>query len=143
MSNFTIDIEKQLSKLGKDIQHLVGKITPFPPEGDNFQPECDIIENPKQFKIVVDLPGLNKNQVKISLRNYVITVSGDRTLPLEEGNTLKRSERKQGSFARSFALPEQVDTNSISAKFRDGVLHIELKKTGVETDSDAQSIPIQ
>ncbi|MEX0648634.1 MAG: Hsp20/alpha crystallin family protein [Balneolaceae bacterium] len=143
MSNFNLDIEKQLSKLGKDIQQLVGRVTPFPSEGGDFQPECDIIENPAQYKIIVDLPGLDKSQVKISLKNHVLTVSGDRELLLEEGEVLKRSERKQGSFVRSFALPEQVDTTSISAKFRNGVLHIELSKSGRDQDDDSQDIPIQ
>lgn len=143
MSNFTTDIEKQFSKLGKDIQQFVEKITPFPAEEGNFQPECDIIENPEQYVIAIDLPGLKKSQVKVSLKNHVLTVSGNREFLLEEGETLKRSERKQGSFTRSFALPEEVDTTSVSAKFKDGVLHIKLSKSGLAEDENSQTIPVQ
>lgn len=143
MSNFTLDIEKQLSRLGKDIQQFVGRVTPFPSEGGHFQPDCDIIEKAGQYLLLIDLPGLDKKQVKITLKNEVLTVSGNRELIVEEGDTLKRSERSQGVFSRSFALPDQVDTSSISAKFKDGVLHITFSKSGLEEDEDSQTIPIQ
>ncbi len=143
MSNFTIDIEKQLSRLGKDIQQFVERVAPLNMESGDFHPACDIVESDELFSILVDLPGMKKKQIKISLKNRVITISGERELYLEDGEELKRSERKQGSFSRSFALPETADTASISATFKEGVLHIKISKKGVEEDSDSQSIPIK
>lgn len=143
MSNFTIDIEKQLSKLGKDIQQFVEKVTPVQRETGDFYPRCDIAESKSQYRLLIDLPGMKKEQVDISLKSGVISISGQRELYLEDDETLKRSERKQGSFVRSFALPDNVDTSSISATFSDGVLQVKVLKKGNEKDSESQSIPIE
>ncbi|MEX2435058.1 MAG: Hsp20/alpha crystallin family protein [Balneolaceae bacterium] len=143
MSNFTIDIEKQINKLGKDIQQFFEKVTPVSAAEGSFYPDCDIIESSGKYKLLIDVPGLSKKQIKITLKNRVITVSGERELYLEDDETLRRSERSQGSFSRSFALPEDVDTESVSASCKDGVLGVELKKKSTETDDDAQSIPIK
>ncbi|WP_069129974.1 Hsp20/alpha crystallin family protein [Rhodohalobacter halophilus] len=141
MSNFSIDLEKQLSKLGRDIQQLVERAVPVQ-GASNFQPKCDVVESEKQFSLILDLPGMKKEQISITMKNGVITVSGDRELFLEDHEKLVRSERKQGSFSRAFALPEGADPKSVQAEFNDGVLRITVSKTVSEEDGDSQSIPI-
>lgn len=143
MSNFTIDIEKQLSKLGKDIQHFVENVTHVSQDKGDFHPGCDIAESDSQYRIMVDLPGMKKEQVKITFQSGVISISGERELYLNDDEKLKRSERRQGSFVRSFALPENVDTTSISATFNDGVLQVKILKKGIEQENESQSIPIE
>lgn len=142
MSNFTIDIEKQLSKLGKDIQQFVEKMAPVQHTAGSFFPDCDISESESTYKLVMDVPGMSKEQIKITLKERVLTVSGERELYLEDGEELKRSERQQGSFSRSFALPENTDPSAISATFKDGVLQVTVAKTGAEENDSSQSIPI-
>lgn len=143
MSNFNINLEEQLSKLGRDIQHFVEKNIPGQNPESDFEPYCDVVESDNEFNILIDLPGLNKKQVKISLKNRVLTVSGERELFLEDNEKLIRRERKQGAFSKAFAIPEQADEKSVSAAFKDGVLTISLKKTGTEDESEATSIPIK
>lgn len=141
MSNFSIDLEKQLSKLGRDIQQLVERAVPV--QGpSHFQPRCDVVESKEHYTVILDLPGMKKDQISISMKNGVITISGDRELFLEDHEKLVKSERKQGSFSRAFALPESADEKSIQATFNDGVLKITVSKTGSEEDGDSQSIPI-
>lgn len=142
MSNFTIDIEKQLSKLGKDIQQFVEKMAPAATDNGHFYPLCDIVESGTTFSILMDLPGMRKKQIKIELKDRVITISGERELYLEDGETRKKAERTFGSFSRSFAIPQHVDDSSVNASFSNGVLQIKLKKTGSEEDEDSKSIPI-
>lgn len=143
MSNFTIDIEKQLSKLGKDIQQFVEKVAqPHSPHG-GFNPDSDVVESDEMYSILMDLPGMVKKQIQIKLKDRVLTVKGERELYLEDGEVLKRSGRKQGSFSRSYALSDNVDTSSVSATFKDGVLRIKISKTGMESEDNAQSIPIK
>lgn len=137
-----IDIEKQLSRLGKDIQQLVSRVVPLNAEEGDFYPACDIAESSSQYKICIDLPGVAKEHVKVSQKDQVITISGERTSPLKEGEHLKRNERKFGAFTRSYALPGHVDSSSISAKFIDGVLIITLSKRKQEQD-DSFSVPIE
>lgn len=143
MSNFTIDLEKQLSKLGRDIQQFVEKTVPGQGTASHFEPACDVVESEKEFSIFTDLPGMKKDQVKISLKDKVLTVSGERELFLEDDEKLIRSERRQGAFSKAFAIPEHADQTSISATFSDGVLKISLKKIGMEDESESTSIPIK
>ena len=142
MSNFTIDIEKQLSKLGKDIQQFVEKIAPADAAHGHFSPDCDITESDSAFSVFMDLPGMKKKQITIELKDRVMTVSGERELYLEDGEKRKKAERKFGSFSRSFAIPQYADESSIKATFSNGVLQISLIKTGQDEEDSSKSIPI-
>jgi HSP20 family protein len=143
MNEFTVNIEKQLSRLGRDIQDFVEKIVPVhvqETEGD-FLPLCDIIESDSEYRILMDLPGMSKKEIKIALKENVLSISGERVFQTDENEEVKRNERKSGAFSRSFALPEQVDGSETSASFKNGVLTVTMPK--IEISGDAQSIPIQ
>lgn len=142
MSNLNIDIEKQLSRLGKDIQGFVERMVPVNVEAGDFKPDCDIVESDNLYALYMDVPGMEKKNIKITLKDRVLTVSGERELFLEDDEVLKRSERTQGSFSRAFALPENADVSSVNATFKEGVLQVKISKTGLESD-DSQSIPIK
>lgn len=143
MSNFTIDIEKQLSRLGKDLQNLVERVVPADSEMNDFHPHCDLIESARAYIIQVDVPGMEKEQLQIKQKDRVITISGERELYLEDSAELKRSERKQGSFSRSFALPENVDLSTVTASYNNGVLTVKADKTENEKGRSGTSIPIK
>ncbi len=142
-----MDIEQQLSKLGKEIQQFVERVVPAATENGHFDPPCDIIENEEEYTVYVDLPGMTKKDIRLALKNRVLTISGERNLyqnvKEKENIKLKRSERLQGSFSRSFAIPDGTDENSVDARFKDGVLSISLKKLDSEEDENAQTIPIK
>lgn len=141
MSEFTIDIEKQLTRLGKDIQEFVERIVPLEDKGHDFTPACDIVETEEDYKILLDLPGLTKKEINIALKNNVLTVKGERTDELAEEESYRRQERRFGVFSRSFALPENVNTAETDARFRSGVLTITMPKSEILKDS--KSIPIK
>jgi HSP20 family protein len=140
MSDFTIDIERQLSRLGQDIQQFVERIVPLTDETRDFAPDCDIIEGDDAYKILIDLPGMTKDEITITLKERVLTIKGQRSTKLEEDEVFRRTERKSGAFARSFALPEHVDTGSTNARFESGVLIVQMDKR--DTGEDTTSIPI-
>jgi len=140
MSNFRLDIEEQLSTLGREIQQFVEKITPIDSDRD-FVPACDIAESSDHLRIMVDLPGLDKDQITLTLADRVLKIEGTRELYLENDESLKREERAQGSFIRSFAMPEHADSSSIDASFKNGVLTIKILKKD-DGSSTANSIPI-
>jgi len=141
MNEFTVNIEKQLSRLGRDLQEFVEKIVPVQDVEGDFSPSCDIVESDAEFRILIDLPGLSKKDIQISLKDNVLRISGERIFKLEENETLKRNERKSGAFSRSFAIPEYINTTETSASFKNGVLSVKMPKS--ESGEDAQSIPIQ
>lgn len=141
MSEFTIDVEKQLNKLGRDIQGFVERIVPLEDKGHDFTPACDIVESEEEYKIMLDLPGLTKKEINIALKDNVLSVKGERTESLGEEESYRRQERRSGVFSRSFALPENVNAAETNAHFRSGVLTISMPKSDVL--KDAKSIPIK
>lgn len=140
-TEFGIEIERHLSKLGKDIQQFVEKVVPLTNEDKDFAPDCDILESEEEFKILLDLPGLSKKEIGITLKNNVLTIKGEREINAGEGESFKRQERKRGAFGRSFAVPEDVNAAEISATFRNGVLTVAMPKSDALKDS--QAIPVK
>ncbi|MFV1883269.1 MAG: Hsp20/alpha crystallin family protein [Balneola sp.] len=139
-TEFGIEIEKHLSKIGKDVQQFMEKVVPLTNEDKDFAPDCDIVESDEEYKILLDLPGLAKKEIGIALKNNVLTVKGEREIKAGEGEEFKRQERKRGAFARSFALPENVNSAEISANFRNGVLTVSMPKS--DKLKDTTSIPV-
>jgi HSP20 family protein len=95
-------------------------------------PAADIAEYPDRFELVLDVPGVNLDNVDLSLENGALTISGDRN-PLravgEEKPIRHRVERLEGRFHRRFVLPETVDADNVRAKGENGVLWITIPKT--------------
>ncbi len=96
---------------------------------DSFVPGIDISETEDQFLISAELPGMSKEDINISLENGRLAISGERTFENEEkGKKYHRVETKYGSFERSFQLPDNVDEDSISATYENGLLNISIDK---------------
>ena len=93
--------------------------------GNSFPP-VDIIEEDDHFKLYADLPGMNKEDFRIDVESDTIIISGDKkgasSAPVK--NRYCHFERSYGPFRRSFNLPENADSNSIEAFYKDGVLEI-------------------
>ncbi len=97
---------------------------------DSFVPGIDISETDNQFLISAELPGMKKEEINISLDGGQLSISGERNFKNEEeGKTYHRVETKYGSFSRSFQLPDNVDEESISASYDNGLLHISINKS--------------
>ncbi|MDH3404864.1 MAG: Hsp20/alpha crystallin family protein [Acidobacteriota bacterium] len=98
--------------------------------GADWVPDVDIREDANKLLFTAEMPGLERDQVEITLENNVLSLSGERTLERdEEKEHYHRIERAYGKFARSFRLPSNVDTQAATATFKDGLLTIELPKT--------------
>ncbi|MGM0768278.1 MAG: Hsp20/alpha crystallin family protein [Pseudomonadota bacterium] len=95
----------------------------------DWAPAVDIKETPEAFTIEAELPGMSKDDVKVTVHDGVLSIQGERKHE-EETNDKKhhRIERVYGSFLRRFTLPENVDDGSIKASFKDGVLSLTLQK---------------
>jgi HSP20 family protein len=96
----------------------------------NWAPAADIKETEAALFVQVELPGLTKEDIDVSLEANVLTVSGERRFTKDESKeTYHRLERFYGKFSRSFRLPRKVDAGSVKASFADGLLVLELPKT--------------
>jgi HSP20 family protein len=90
----------------------------------------DIVELEEEFLIQADIPGVDKDNVHVTVENGVLTLKGERKREVEEkGKKFHRVERFTGTFTRQFTLPDNVDTAGIRAVFKDGILTLHLPKT--------------
>ena len=96
---------------------------------DGFAPRVNINENDNEITLVFELPGMNKSDIKVTLVDGVLTVSGQRDFKREskEGQYY-RQEIRGGEFSRSFTLPDTIDSDKISADYKNGFLEIALTK---------------
>jgi HSP20 family protein len=94
-----------------------------------WSPAVDVMDKKDQVVVKVDLPGLKKDDIDVSIENNVLSIRGEKRQESEhtEGDVI-RSERYYGSFNRVFSLPAGVDSTKVNAKFENGVLELTLQK---------------
>ncbi|MFO1190106.1 MAG: Hsp20/alpha crystallin family protein [Alphaproteobacteria bacterium] len=94
------------------------------------QPKVDVAETDMNYEITAELPGLDEKDVDVSLSDGVLTIRGEKKTEAEEKKKdYYRVERSYGSFQRSFALPDSINEDKITATFEKGVLKLTLPKT--------------
>lgn len=94
-----------------------------------WAPAVDITEDDAEYLIKAELPEVKREDVKVTVEDGKLTLSGERRLEKEEsGRKYHRVERAYGSFLRSFHLPENTDPAKVAAEFKDGVLLVHLPK---------------
>jgi HSP20 family protein len=91
-------------------------------------PALDLYQNNDNIVAVVELPGLRKEDIEISLQDGTLTISGERKEETSPENGATRTERSTGKFRRSVTLPTRVDGNKVSATYKDGILTVTLPK---------------
>src|SRR5687767_8499533 len=95
-----------------------------------WSPLVDITEDEKEYLIKAELPDMKKEDVRLTVENDVLSISGERKFEKEEkGRKYHRIERAYGSFVRSFSLSEDADGSNVTANFKDGVLQVHLPKS--------------
>jgi len=95
----------------------------------NWLPPVDIEENDREYILKAELPGMKKEEVKLTVEGGTLSISGERKAEKEEKDKkYHRMERSYGAFQRSFTLPEGALAEKISAEFKDGVLLVHLPK---------------
>jgi HSP20 family protein len=99
---------------------------------DDFSPRMDVTDNENSIVIKAEVPGIDKKDIKISVKDKVLTIEGEKKKEeVEENVNYYRSERMFGSFRRQFQLPDEVETEKVDARYENGVLVIDLKKKEV------------
>ena len=94
-----------------------------------WSPALDLYETGDHFVAVVELPGMRKDVIDISLHDGTLTISGDRKRESNNnGEAAQRTERYVGTFRRSIALPTRVDSSKVTATYDDGILKVTLPK---------------
>ncbi len=95
---------------------------------NGWSPALDLYQNNDNLVAQIELPGMRKEDIEISLHDGTLTVSGERKMETPEGGEAERTERYVGKFRRSITLPVRVDAGTVSASYRDGILTVTLPK---------------
>lgn len=102
---------------------------PSDDDGIALVPPTDIVEDNDEFVVSVELPGMKKNDIKLTVKDDTLTISGSKNRESEsKDDRFHRVERSFGSFCRTLSLPSRVNSTNISAEFKDGVLSVKLPK---------------
>ncbi len=109
------------------------------PAGSKWTPPVDIEENDNGYKFFVELPGIEKDDVKISLKDDILSIQGEKkSEKKEEKKNYHCYERRYGKFERSFRLNADVITDKIDATFKNGVLTVELPKAEISKPKEIE-----
>jgi HSP20 family protein len=126
---------RELEEMQNRLSSLFGR-TPVRGFGEEamtvseWTPLVDITEDDKEYLIKAELPEVKKEDVKVTVENGTLTITGERKFEKEEkGKKYHRIERAYGSFMRSFTVPEGAAGDKVSADFKDGVLKVHLPKS--------------
>ena len=96
----------------------------------SFYPALDVIEEKDQYVLKADLPGISKEDIKVSVENGLLTIEGERKSESEhKDKQIHRLERSYGRFVRSLNLGTSVDNSKIRANYKDGVLQLTVPKS--------------
>ena len=121
---------KELENFDDKIQSLLNTFPDFHSEyEESFYPKIDISEDEKNIYVDSELPGIKKKDIKISINDNILTISGEKKNERNEKDLdFFRTERTYGSFSRSFTIPVEINTDSIDAEFEDGILKVVIEK---------------
>jgi len=98
--------------------------------GRGIEPVVDVVEQSDKYEITAELPGLDEKNIEVNLSNGSLIITGEKKEEKEEKDAnYHMSERRYGSFQRSFRLPDGVDSEKIEASFKNGVLTVSLPKS--------------
>jgi HSP20 family protein len=126
---------RELEEMQSRLASLFGRRLPLPDSREEqfslteWTPPVDIAEDEKEYTIKAELPGVNKEDVKVTVEGGVLSITGERKSEKEEKDKkYHRIERSYGTFIRSFTLPEGTASDKINAEFKDGMLKLHLPK---------------
>ena len=95
----------------------------------DWAPRADVLESADHIEIHAELPGVTQKEITVSVTNNVLTLKGEKRKEDDgESGTYHRTERVYGRFDRSFTLPDNLQTDNIKARFKDGVLAVSIPK---------------
>lgn len=110
--------------------------------GPAFAPRIDVSETETELRLTAELPGLEEKDFDLTLESDVLTLKGEKRVEhSEERDGVRHVERSSGSFARSLALPFEVDPERVKASYRNGVLMVTIEKPQ-EAQPAARQIPV-
>lgn len=124
-----------MNLLHRDLDRIAGRHFGPADAGDDghavadWAPPVDIVEGKDGFVLRADVPGVNPDDIEISMENGVLSIAGSRKQEkTEEAEGMRRIERVSGRFYRRFTLPDTADSENVAAKYVNGILEVTIPK---------------
>ncbi|GIK88206.1 MAG: Hsp20/alpha crystallin family protein [Burkholderiales bacterium] len=130
-SLFPRDVFADLDRLQRELQQAFDVSPSIRGLGRGGYPALNVGGTPQSVEVYAFAPGLDPAKIEVNLERGVLTVSGERTDTLGNGDAkaaLHINERFAGRFRRVVSLPDDVDPSAVNADYRDGVLHISIRR---------------
>lgn len=139
MVNNLITVEKEFDNMKRHMDKVFGGLN----FDDNFdfsfkQPTADVYETDSEVVCKFDIPGVNKEDIELSVKNGYVTLRAEKTSKVEDDDKSKKHhtiERNYTGYFRNFSLPHLVDESSTKAKFENGTLTVNIAKSDKELES--------
>lgn len=129
-------LQREMNRFFEELGEGWNSFTEF-----RLAPRMDAVDTDKGLEVTVEVPGLTRDQVKITADDDLLTISGEKKSEHEsKGNNYRLLERSYGDFSRSIYLPRSLDSEKISASMEHGVLKILVPK---RADAQTKTIPIE
>ena len=141
-----LDIDKSIENLRKDMEKAFASFpsVQFPSMPKMAHTSCDVIDEGKQFRVKMDVPGVKKNEINLEVTDNALEISAKHKEESEEKKkNYLRKERSHVSYYRTLPLSENVVASKVKAKLTDGVLDIILPKSKPTSVSKKKSIQVQ
>ncbi|HKB84834.1 MAG TPA: Hsp20/alpha crystallin family protein [Ignavibacteriaceae bacterium] len=125
---------RELDNLNNRLHRFFGEFPANIDLGFSFSPRVDISADDNSIFIQAEIPGVKKEDVKISLQDNILTISGKKKKneDVKQDRQYFRNEIIYGEFSRSFTLPEDINPDKVEAEFQNGVLSITIEKDDVK-----------
>ena len=119
---------KEIEELQERLQRVMGAVGAERGEGRTFAPLVDVFEDAEGLHFAVYLPGVEPDKVEVTAEDEVLTVKAERPFEQKEGVTWHRVEGPYGVFIRSFSVPATFDLSKVAARFKLGVLYLDVPR---------------
>ncbi len=129
-SLFPRDLFSELERLQRQIQQAVELSPSIRGFNRGGFPALNVASTPESAEVYAFAPGLDPGKIEVQLERGVLSISGERKpdLPPDEGSSVHLNERFAGRFHRVISLADDLDPNEVRATYREGVLHISIKR---------------
>jgi HSP20 family protein len=137
---FSDNFNQMESESEKTIQDIFRSVNPtFVLSDRNWEPQMDIYETPDEIIILVEIAGIDKENLELEMNSKAMKIYGRREIPRAENSTYRLAEIRYGKFERILFFSSPIDMDKVNASYLDGLLHVRLSKLRA---SNTYKIPI-
>lgn len=137
---FFTEVKNEFKEIGSKVNKMFDELMRGKDGGKSYVPASDVYETKEELVYELDLPGCNKSDFKVQIRDNSLVIKGQRIRQTDANVTFHQRERGFGEFERTFAIPAHIDQNRIRAKYEDGVLRVSLPKEATEIEATTVNI---